>query len=213
MQADCLLNSEHERWLRDGAERYEPSLLTSAVLASVAARSSAVFTTGLVGLALWGMSALGVRPSLTKAHHGVANALADQHKTPFYYWDASQKKYFERRIDLPSSERAVREAFNQHRRAVHICAARVVANEYLEPLAPFDPAPIAQTSYVLTAAALMGFFARYDEKFGHANSRPINPYLFGWHSGFQPNIPALEPTKGLMQPLMAACGYTNLPSG
>lgn len=208
-QAVTLLENERDRWKRLGPEAYKPTQLSAAVLNFLNAKSSAVDTTGLVGLALWGMSVSGEIPSLTRAQSGVAELLGQLNRFPYSYWDINAQSFIERLTYLPSSERAVRQAFDAHKHGVHICAARLTANEYLEPQKPFDYAPLATESYIITAAAFQQFFAKFDAEHRHPSSKPIGLYHFGWDKRFQPSCPVLLPTKGLMEPLMAACGVPN----
>lgn len=190
-----MLDLEYEAWKQNGSERYVLSKLASTVLNSASKRSQQVWVAGLVALAYFGLHAEGQTASINKAVDLVAAQTENSLKTDFVFFDSRKNEFIHKDVRLQSDPASIRQIFHKYRVAAHVCAARIVCVEYMEPLMPFDPAPQADRSYLATVIAFQHVFHSQIEV-------PWDLRLVGHPSGFSFADEALMPTIGMMRELL-----------
>ncbi|MGD1884710.1 MAG: hypothetical protein ACFB11_20775 [Paracoccaceae bacterium] len=201
-QSKLILESEYIRWCELGSDGYRPSLLSGQLLTAIAKKSEAVYTAGLVGLALMALKSNGTKASLEKAYPLVASYALRQSKLPFTHWEHKEGRFLSKFRNVPTSEAAVRRSAGQYRSTLHICAARVAASQYSELLPPFEPAPEADRRYLTTVAAFQSFFSEFDQVDRDVRAKKLGLVYIAW---LPSDVLAAEPyfpTHDLMTKLL-----------
>lgn len=158
-QVGTLLDMEYQARRLQGDDNRLSQVL-STQLNFAAKRSQQVWVAGLVALSIFGLHAQGQRVSQEAAYRLVSQHAGRVNRHPFVYFDSNNAAFIEKAVPLQSDHDSIRRIFTRYRCAAHICAARVVATQYLEPLAPFETARTADRCYLLTAIAFQHLFDR-----------------------------------------------------
>lgn len=201
-QLRYVIQSEFKRAGDAANTEYKPSEVANVLFNAANKKSGAIETVGRVGLAIWGLSQSGHQPSIGKAINLVADSNAKSYKTDFQFWDFEKQAFVGKPKDIAGDARAVRRVFDQYRKVVHICAARTALNCYLEPLGPFERAPLADLAYVSTVAAFQQFFSKYDKLDRSPKSEPLNLFHIGFISNLNKEIEPVTPSQELMNEIM-----------
>ena len=143
-----------------------------------------------------GLHCTGQNPSQRKAVNLVADYVGRSVKEPFVYWDPLSKKHIEKMDRVTSDPATIRQIFSQFRHSAHICAARITAVDYLEPIGPFDAAPEADECLLATVVAFQHIFAK-DLKKDEWNLK-----LLSLPETVSTSLVPLVPTTGLMEALL-----------
>lgn len=195
-QARLLIADEYLRFKQVGSRAYRPSKLLQAVTNSARKRSQQVHVAGLVALAMFGLASVGKRASQDAACAMVSKLTSSNHKEPFVFLDPKKQTYFERYVSVPNDPDSIRQIFKEHRALAHVCAARIVANDYLKPLPMFEEAIVAHASLLRTVFAFQGFFVT------HFAENDWELRLIDYPRALPTDFPHLEPLHDRMEMLM-----------
>lgn len=201
-QAKLLLENEYAAWRMMGAEAYVPSEISSMLLEATNRRTESVYVAGVFGLALMGLAATEKKPSFTKAYELTAEYCSQTYQSSFDFWNHGERQFESINRSVSSSPRAVRRVVDEQRSSIHICAARLASNDYLQPLAPFEPASVADRAYLATAMAFQGYFSIFDQEGRDDRSKPLRLAHIGTHRGFALGVEPLYPADQLMRAIL-----------
>ncbi|MEL7252959.1 MAG: hypothetical protein AAGL23_02220 [Pseudomonadota bacterium] len=203
-QAELIIAHEFERYQALGAEQYTPSPLLKDLLHAARKRSSQVLTAGYVGLAILGLKAHEQKPSISRAMKGTATLFAQHRSTPMQFYDFEKRLFVENPVNVPTSYKKVKNAYQEFAPVIHLCAARLISTLHLEPMPPFEAAPMADHCLLTTVITYQGFFAEFDTTMRDSRAQALDIFDVGLNDGFAFQGPKLELTGDLMQPLMDA---------
>lgn len=201
-QAQLLLQSEYMRWMALGETDYKPTRLSQTLLNSFNNKSEALYTTGLVGLALLGQLSLRQTASIKLAAKQVETFAAERDTLPFEMYDYSRRDFVVSPKNVASSESAIRRAIRPFKSVIHICTARLIAYDTITPNTSFEQNVEADKCYIATVAAFQSIFQKFDKVERDKRSQPFRIFPILWSTGFQFESEPLYPSTELMETLM-----------
>ncbi len=154
----AILLKEFERFDEHGLS-VKPMKVTMSLLNALNPRSQQVHVAGQVALTMFVLKKSGLHHSQEAAVEIVAKLNEQSFKQEFSHWDLGKRQLVTKDVQVRSDPSNVRKAFVLYRKAAHICAARIVASEYLSQEPQYEPAPLAASCYIFTALAFQEFFA------------------------------------------------------
>lgn len=190
--ATALIEAEYLRYMGRGL--VGATQLSRLVGEALSKRSTAVHTTGLVGLALFLQNLCGRPISLEKAYQSVQDYASRATKHPFLVWQTDRENpavgsEAEVRKAISTELRAIRRNFETYKSVIHICTARLIESNSLEkPLVSFEGInPHTDAKFVSTINAMQAFFLQIEEGRMNYRADPLNLSLVGPQSVLSSN--------------------------
>ena len=196
-----IIEAEHREYLRVGSTDYRTCRVTEVLINAAENRATRVHVAGLVALAMLGLKATNQRDSTEAAIRKVSELNYQANTFAFERFDnkaGELRQYLKKVQGHPDS---IRKIFYEYRSVSHVCAARIVSTDYLEPMPIFEPAPEADASRLATVLAFQSFFQREVKASDEWGLR-----LLACPPGFFETAAVLEPLAWRMEELMGSEG-------